>query len=383
MLYKNINVNALSLPKIKVATGLYTHWDSIVKVNKSILDWVKQAYKEKPKKPLLSSLEEVVYTIDNAIKNEGSECLISEDVYKKLSQMFSKREFRVGGNGFNMGNMLYLAGLRPVVSYPIRSKKLMESSPDVKVVLNDRLRNPKDAVKVMDPDYDHIIIELENSRHILTWDPSVSTGKFDYDFLRFATSLENIDIMVLSYAHLLLPEYRNKTDEIIEFLKKRRPQIHLEFGSGVKDSMNYAMKKFSENKSCESWGLNEEECQTYLDAASSDLEDLKEAALNAIKEYNVDRICVHTPDFAFSISEYGTAKEYSALATACLFAAARTFGQLNLKVAKTLPTTIEPAKEKLEGYNFCLVPSLINKFPKILTGIGDGFAAIQAVKVLS
>jgi ADP-dependent phosphofructokinase/glucokinase len=383
MLYKNLNVDAISLPKLKVATGLYAHWDSVIKVNDEIKNWVKEAYKEKPKKPLLSSLEEVVYTIDDAIKDEGKEYLVSEDVYTKLNQMFSKREFRIGGNGFNMGNMLSLAGLTPVVSYPIRSKKLMESSPNVKVVLGEKLKNPKYAVKVMDPDYDHIIIELDNSRHILTWDPATSTGKFDYDFLRFASSLENIDIMVLSYAHLLLPEYRNKTDEIIEFLKKRRPQIHLEFGLGVKESMKYAMKKFSDNKSCESWGLDEEECQTYLDAASSNMEDLKEAALNAIKEYNVDRICVHTPDFVFSISEYGIAKEYSALATACLFAAARTFGQLNLKIAKTLPTAIEPVKEKIEEYNFCLVPSLINKFPKVLTGIGDGFAAVQAVKILS
>ncbi len=142
------------------------------------------------------------------------------------------------------------------------------------------------------------------------------------------------------------------------------------------------MEKFSEIECSESWGLNEKECTTYLNAASEEKDDLMEAALNAIKEYNIDRVCVHTPEFVFSISKYELIKEYRALITACLFAAARTFGNLKLKVAKTLPTTYEPVKSKIEEYNFCLVPCLINKFPKVLTGIGDGFAAIQAIKIL-
>jgi len=146
--------------------------------------------------------------------------------------------------------------------------------------------------------------------------------------------------------------------------------------------MKYAMEKFSEN-GCESWGLNEVECKTYFDATSEKKEDLIESCLNAIKEYNIDRVCVHTPEFVFSISKYDLIKEYRSLITACLFAAARTFGDLKLKLAKTLPTTEKPIKEKIEGYNFCLVPCLINKFPRVLTGIGDGFAAIQAIKVLS
>ena len=129
--------------------------------------------------------------------------------------------------------------------------------------------------------------------------------------------------------------------------------------------------------------MNEKECQTYLGAESDDMEDLKEATLNAIKEYNLDRICVHTPEFAFSISKYDLVKEYRALTISCLYAAARTFGELNLKVAKMLPTALEPIKEKIGDYNFCMVPCLINKFPKILTGVGDGFAAVQAVKILS
>lgn len=383
MLYKNLNINLINLPKVRVATGLYSHWDSVVKINENISDWVKKAYKEKPKDSMLKSMEEVAYTIDEAIKSGGKEFLIAEDVYNRLNQFFLKREFRIGGNGFNMGNMLFLSGLVPVVSFPTRSKKLMESSPAFKVVLNDELKKPKEAMRIADIDYDHIIIELENSRHILSWDLMTSQGIFDYDFLKFASDSENIDILILAYAHLLLPEHKKKTDEIIDLLGIKRPKIHLELGLGCKDSMKYAMEKFSENRYCESLGMDEIECRTYLGAESGDLEDLKEAALNAIKEYNVDRICVHTPEFAFSVSKYDLFKEYRSLIISCLYAAARTFGELNLKVAKTLPTTLEPIKEKIGDYNFCLVPCLINKFPKILTGIGDGFAAVQAVKILS
>ena len=383
MLYKNLNLNLINIPRVRAATGLYSHWDSVVKINEGILNWIEKAYKEKPKSVILESLEEVAYTINEALKNGGKEFLINEYVYNRLSQFFSKREFRIGGNGYNMGNMLFLAGLTPVVSYPIRSAKLMENSPKFRIVSGNDLKKPKEAMRITDPDYDHIIIELRDSRHILTWDTMTSKGIFDYDFLNFVSSSDNIDILVLAYAHLLLPEYKNRTDEITDFLSKKRPKVHLEFGLGSTESMKYAMKKFSENKCCDSWGMNEKECKTYLGANSEDKKNLIEAALNAIKEYNIDRVCIHTLDFAFSISKYDMMKEYRALVTACLFAAARTFGDLKLKIAKTLPTTVEPEKDKIEGYNFCLVPSLINKFPKVLTGIGDSFAAIQAVKVLS
>ncbi|NIO44649.1 MAG: hypothetical protein GTN36_03805 [Candidatus Aenigmarchaeota archaeon] len=383
MLYKNLNLNLIEIPRIRAATGLYSHWDSIVKINEEILNWIKKAYKEEPKGIVLNSLEEAAFTIKEALEKEGKEFLISENVYNRLNQFFLKREFRIGGNGYNMGNMLFLSGLIPIVSYPIRSKKLMEKSPKFKVVLKDELKKPVEAIRITDPDYDHIIIELENSRHILSWDPMTSEGVFDYDFLRFASNSNNIDVLVLAYAHLLLPEHKKKTEEIIGLLSKKRPKIHLEFGLGCEDSMKYAMEKFSENKYCESWGFNEVECKTYLNAKSENKDDLVESALNAIKEYNIERICVHTPEFVFSISKYDIMKEYRALITACLFAAARTFGDLKLKIAKTLPTTYEPVKEKIEKYNFCLVPSLINKFPRVLTGIGDGFAAIQAIKVLS
>jgi ADP-dependent phosphofructokinase/glucokinase len=383
MNYKNLDNTVLKLPKIRVATGLYAHWDSVLKINPNLLNWIDKTEKTEPRDTVLESLEEVAYTLDKAVKGEGREYLISEDVYEKINMLFPKREIRFGGNGFNMGNMLFLSGLKPVISYPSRSKRLIEASPDIDIVVDGSLKKPKEAVRFLDPDYDHIIIELENNRHILSWDPSTSQGLFDYDFLKYATTTKNIDLLIISYAHMLLPKYKKKTEEIIDLLKDEdRPKMHMELGLGSKESVEYAMKKFSESNYCDSWGMSEEECKVYLKSPSDSIEDMKEAALNAIKEYNVDRICVHTHNFAFVVSKYAMAKEYRALTAACVYAAARTFGELRLDQAKGLPTAAELMKEKMGKYNFCLVPCLFNNFPKVLTGIGDGFAAIQAVKIL-
>jgi ADP-dependent phosphofructokinase/glucokinase len=383
MIYKNINVNLLSLPKIDVACGLWAHWDSVVKMKSYLLNWIVDTYKEKPKYMILESLEEVAYTLDDAIRNGGKEYLISEDVYVKFRSILKDRELRIGGNGFNMAQMLFMAGINPIVSYPSRSRKLMQFSPKFRVVEGESLKTPLDAVRLIDQDYEHIIVEMEKTRHILSWDPITSQGIFDNDFLNFATNSSNADLLLLAYAHLILPSYKKKTDEIVDLLKTKRPKVHLEIGLGSKESMEYAMKQLSDNQLADSWGMNEMECKEYLKSGTTDLEDMKEAALMAVEEYNVDRICVHTPEFSFTVSKYDMDREYKALVTASVFAAARTFGDINLEVAKNLPsTTVESVKERIGNYSFCLVPCLMNRFPKVLTGIGDSFAAINTLKAL-
>lgn len=382
MIYKNINVNLLSLPRLEVACGLWTHWDSVVKISTDILSWIESTYKEKPKYAVLESLEEVAYTLDNAIKSGGKEYLITEDTYVKFRSILKRRELRLGGNGFNMANMLFLAKTNPIVSCPTRSRKLMQSMPKIRVVEGDSLKEPLDTVRLIDQDYEHMIIEMAGDRHILTWDPVASEGLFDNDFLSYSTSANNVDMLLLSYAHMMLPAYKRKTDEIADLLKMKRPKVHLEIGLGSRESMEYAMKKLSENELVDSWGMNDAECREYLDSGP-ELDDMQEAAMEAIDEYNLGRICVHTPEFAFTISKYDLEKEYRALATACVYAAARSAGDMRLDIAKNLPTaSIEPQKKNFGKYSFCLVPCLVNKFPKISTGIGDGFAAINALKAL-
>jgi len=371
MPYKN-----LKLPKAKVATGLYSHWDSIVKVDKEILRWIKAYKSKRPEKIVLDSMEEITFSLKNSIKNGDSESLISKKAYDSLSLLFPKREMRTGGNGNNMGRALFEQDIVPLVSYPIRPEKLMKCSSNFKVAFGNEFKTPKEAIRKNDPAYDHIIFESNKWRNILSWDLMSSQGVFDEDFLRFAFDTKFTDIAIISYAHLLLPKYKKRTDFVLDFIKKKRPRIHLEFGLGSEESMRYAMEKFSEC-GCDSWGLNEKECKKYLKASSENKEDLVESALEAVKEYNLKRICVHSSKFAFSVSKYDIKKEMDALTAGCLVAGMQASDKLNLS------KEIIPIKKKLNNYNFCLVPSFFNPKPKRLTGTGDVFASVQAVKILS
>jgi len=384
------------MPKVRVATGFYTNWDSFVEVTPELLEWIRVSKKTPPSGNVLNSLEEASYTLAEALKSGGREYLISEGLYRKLCSQVGKVTKRLGGNGFHMGCALHELELTPLVSYPYRPRGIMERSPEVKVAVEGNFKKPLETVRPEDPEYSHIIFEFKENlsqgvemtgRHILSWDLMSFQGIFDEEFQTFAFNRNFTDILTFSYAHLLLPEYREKTDEISDSLGfSGRPQVHMEFGQGSEESMKYAMKILSDHHCADSWGLNDEECKCYLGARSNRLEDLKEAAIKAAKDYGVDRICIHTPRFAFSISKYSTEKEAEALQQASKASAALTMGGIsqNLRAAESLPTTPQSQiLENLEGYNFTVTPVYINDEPKILTGLGDSFAAVQAAIALA
>jgi len=384
------------IPDVRVATGFYTNWDSFIKVDEKVLDWIKKGGKAKPKtgQVVLDSLEEALYTLEEALRYGGKEFLISKEVYDELNSFFSSRERRLGGNGCNMGRTLYELGLNPLVSYPCRPVKLMLKSPDFKVACKDGFRTPKQANRVEDPEYDHLIFEFKedqqkeiyvSGRHILSWDLMSFYGMFDEDFFVYAFNQKYTDILIFGYAHLLLPSHKEKTREIADRLEEgRRPKVHFEFGQGSEESLRYAMKIFADKQCTDSWGLNEKECVQYFFAESEKLEDLEESVLEAIKKYGLNRICVHTPNFAFSIFRRGDPRrEMEALRRGCLITAALTMGGIkeNLVSGINLPKTeVEAKTEKIEaGYTLCLVPAYSNPNPKVLTGLGDAFSAVQAV----
>jgi len=361
----------IKLPDVKVAAGLFSHWDSFIKVDGNVLKWIKDSRKVKPQKTELKSIEEVVYSLNNAIKKGGEEFLISEEVYKELLSVFPERRTGLGGNGNNMGRTLFSLGLKPLVSYPLRPKRLMLASPNFKVAVKNKFRIPSKAIRD-DPEYEHIIFEFRNDRHILSWNPAERKGVFDHDFLRFACNPKFTDVLILAYAHLLLPRYKKRTDIIIENLKKKRPKVHLEFGTGCKDSMKYAMEKFAEYGCCDSFGLNEKECKIYFKSKTENRNDLIESALNALKEYSLNRICVHTPEFAFSVSKNSVRKEIDALESACFIASSITGKK----------PVVKPTKKRLGNYNLCLVKTKLHPKPRTSTGLGDAFTAVQAIKSL-
>lgn len=368
MLYKSL----IRLPRARVATGLYSHWDSILKVDRGVLEWIKKSRVVKPSTRVLKSIEEVIYTLREKSDNES---LISRKVYNELDSFFPIRQTQLGGNGNNMGRELLEMGIIPLVSYPVRSEKLMKASPNFRVATGSRMTTTRKAIRKNDPDYDHIIFESERWRDILCWDPMTSKGVFDEYFLRMAFDPKFTDIAIISYAHLLLPKYKKRTDYLLEFIKKERPKLHLEFGLGSPESMRYAMERFSERGACDSWGMDENECMVYLNASSEDEKDLVESVFRAMKEYNVDRICVHSPKFVFSVSKYSMKKEEDSLTAGCVAAGSKIFERLDLR-------KINLVKKKVDGYNLCMVSTFYSPSPKILTGLGDVLASVQAVKAL-
>ena len=76
-------MNLIIPSKIRVATGIYSHWDSIIKVDIKILDWIEKQKKSKPKNTVLKSIEEVVYALKNS--NGDNESLISKKAYDTLN----------------------------------------------------------------------------------------------------------------------------------------------------------------------------------------------------------------------------------------------------------------------------------------------------------
>jgi len=379
-----------------VATGLYSNWDSFIDVDDKILEWVKKANKARPKGIVLETIEEASYTLDKALIKGGKEFLISEGLYSKLDSIFKSRRRALGGNGFHMGRALYELGLEPLVSYPCRPSNIMMASPNFKIACKGEVKTPKEAIRENDPEYDHIIFEfkkdlkkgiMSTGRQIFSWDLMSSTGIFDYDFLERASDSNFTDILIIGYAHLLLPNYKSKTDELIEYLNDpRRPKVHFELGRGSEESVRYAMKKFSDNNCSESWGMNEDECFTYLKAESMNIKDLIDATIEGVRTYGLKRVCVHSEDFAFSVSKYDMKKELEALGMGCIAATALTLGSIkgNLDRAKSLPrSNIKQIKKNIDEYNLCLIPTFVNEEPKILTGLGDTFAGTQAAIALS
>ncbi|MFH1327703.1 MAG: ADP-dependent glucokinase/phosphofructokinase [Candidatus Bathyarchaeota archaeon] len=375
------------MPLKKVAAGLYANWDSKVKVDDKIVDWTKSVA-TKPKGAFLTSIAETAYTLKESFRKGGEEFLISKRIYSTLDDMFKHRKRELGGNGLNMGKTLHELGFKPLVSYSSRPSRLMLASPRLKVACGKTVKTPREAVRSGDQEYDHIVFEfkenqkkgiLTSGRHILSWDVMSSTGIFDYDFLEYASNPKLIDVLLISYAHLLLPRYKKKTDEIIERLNRpRRPKVHLELGRGSEESVRYALKMFADYNCSDSWGMNEDECIMYLGAKSKNVEDIIDATTRGIRKYNLDRICVHSPDFVFSVSKYSFQKELNSLSRGCIVSAALTLGGIsrNLKNARfLLKSKVTPVKRKVGKYHLCLIPTYINPKPKTLTGLGDAFCS--------
>ena len=381
------------LSAVKAATGLYVNWDTVARVDEKTLFWLKSTNKEKPRDVILRKETELAYALELALQEGGREYLVSKSLYDKVNRLFPKRERRLGGNGFNMGRALMMLGLHPLVAYPCRPKDIMYHSPPFKVATRRGTSTPREAVEKGDPSYDHIIFEMTKKSSIVpgklifSWDPMSWNGLWDHSFLEQAFNSEDTDVLCLGYAHLLLPSKNKKTDELVDRLSHQdRPMVHLEVGEGSFGSMNYAIRKFVEAGCVDSIGLNEKECVKYLGAKSEDLNNLRDSAIEAAQKFDINRICVHTQNQVFSISRIDTKREVEALRTGGAVASSLTFGA---RAEAVLPRVRrwfsgqKPVKKRFGKFGFCCLHSFVNKQPQVLTGLGDSFAACQAVVALS
>ncbi len=382
--------------RVKVAAGLYVNWDSFIRVDDAVLSWVRNHLRNRVDGLILQTEAEAVYTLSEALREGGREFLISEQLYSLLDNVFKNRERRLGGNGYHMGRALNELGFCPLVSYPLRPAVLMEASPEFRVALGDQFKKPREAIRRGDPEYDHIIFEFKQDlprgirvtgRHIFSWDHMSSRGIFDYDFLKYASDPKFTDILVLSYAHLLLSKNKANTDEIIRYLdRSKRPKVNLELGEGSEESIKYALKSYIDHNVLDSLSMNEKECKTYFNAQSTELEELTSVTAEKIKEYGLNRICVHSQDFAFSITKQAARKEFEALRMGRRAASALTMGGIRSfwdKTESMAKTKVKRVEKRMDGYILCVIPVLMNPEPRILTGLGDTFAAVQAVIALS
>jgi ADP-dependent phosphofructokinase/glucokinase len=192
---------------------------------------------------------------------------------------------------------------------------------------------------------------------------------------------------VISYAHLLLPQHKSKTDTIVEYLDcVKRPKVNLELGEGSEESMKYALDRFINHNCLDSLSMNEMECKKYFKAESTALKNLMIVTTEKIKEYGLNRICIHSPEFAFSISKNDPQKEFQALQIAHHAASALTMGGIKSFWHKTdslKQSNIRKMEKRIGEYVLCVIPAWLNPEPRILTGLGDTFAAVQAVAALS
>ncbi|MFQ5762247.1 MAG: ADP-dependent glucokinase/phosphofructokinase, partial [Candidatus Bathyarchaeia archaeon] len=266
------------MPRPRVATGLFTNWDSILSVDERIVDLLRKTPKREPASEVLTTIEEVCYTLDCALRKGGREYLISREVYGELNEMFPKRMWRLGGNGYHMGKALYDRGFNPLVSYPCRPPRMMQASPNFRIAYRGGTNVPSEVAREGDPEYDHVVFEYKENpalgirgtgRHILSWDEMSSNGLLDVDFLDMATNTDHADVLVLGYAHLLLPARKNVTDLIAQRLDHaQRPRVHLEVGEGSRESVEHAIKLMTKLQRVDSLGLNEREGIQYLDVRS-------------------------------------------------------------------------------------------------------------------
>lgn len=324
-----------SRPSRKVWVGLFAHLDSVSRASVELLLQLKGL----------------------GIEEHGREYFVDEARFRTIDKLLDGRELRVGGNGGNAARFLGELGVECELSAPIRPPELMRFFHGLPVFTwGVSRKNAEIAARGDDPSFEHLVLELfpplsDYKRTIISWDPMTREGWLDEGFWK------NMDggTLVLSGLHLV--QRKEAVEDIIERLRGKKVRTYLELGEPT-DTLEYAVQRLVEEDALGHMGMNEREARALFGVGP-------EGAQEVAREAGCG-VTIHNTEFAAST-------EGDMLRNLIDAVSAWAMGGLSYyRQVTTLP---------LKGAPRGATPSRSLPFLQRTTGLGDAFAALDAIRV--
>lgn len=318
----------------RVWVGLFTHLDSVSRASVELLLQLKGL----------------------GIEEHGKEYFVDEEKFRRIDKLLDGRELRVGGNGGNAAHFLGRLGVECELSAPIRPPRLMRFFHKLPVFTWGVSRKNAEIAARDDPSFEHLVIELfpplsDYRRTIISWDPMTREGWLDEGFW------ENMDrgILVLSGLHLI--EHKDGVEEIIKRLMEKKVRVYVELGEPT-DTMKHAVDRLVEEGAVSHMGMNEREARELFGAGPADAQEVAHEVGCGVT--------IHNTEFAVS-TEQGMLRN--------LVDAVEAWAMGDPSYYRQVATL--PLKDAPPG----ATPSRSLPFLQRTTGLGDAFAALDAIRV--
>jgi hypothetical protein len=314
--------------------GLFTHVDS---VSRGTLDLLLQ----------LKGL---------GITEHGKEYFVDETKFRTIDKLIERRSMRVGGNAGNAAYFLGKLGVGCNLSAPVRPAQLMEFFHGLPVSFWGTQRKNAEIAARDDPSFEHLVIELfpplsNYKRTIISWDPMTREGWLDQGFWNHMDR----GILLLSGLHLV--ENKGAVEDVVARMKGKRVKTYLELGEPG-ETLKHALDRLLEEDLVHHIGMNEREASAMFGAGPAD-------AAAVTKETGCG-VTIHTTEFTAS-TEKAMLRPLTDMVEAWAMGGPSYYRQV---------TTL-PLKQAPKG----AVPARSLPFMERATGLGDAFAALDAIRV--
>ena len=303
---------------------------------------------------------------------EGDEeVIITKKEYDEISKFFPGRVKRLGGNAANASVALSEISIQSVLSMPSRNPEIVKFVPDhVRIVCGKSLSRADKCVREGDDVFEHIIIETDEGRKILTYDRMSSELRLDKDFWGM---IRKAELIYISGFHLVLPEYTERIKEVCDMLAECNARVWLEAGS-MNKSMYHAIKLLLDSQVITHFGMNDSEAlrlaKYYGVDTGERLRACSELAENMFREHNI-HVSVHARDFRMFADK--DIKKYAKACKLSIDICARM--SAGWKSAHFVKSGIKPERHG----DVMIIPTLINPEPVVITGMGDRAAITEFV----